>query len=70
MIERNVTANERVAEPRGVTVHIDGKRGIGKTLLLWTVPDDDRLFLAPEAPARTEHGEQSSPVSPLSEGSR
>jgi hypothetical protein len=70
MVERNVTADERVAEPRGTRVRIDGKRGIGKTSLLWTVPDDSALFLHPEDPARGEHGEQSSAVPPLTEGPR
>lgn len=70
MIDRIVTADQRVAEPRGVTVRIDGKRGIGKTALLWTVPDDSTLFLDPAGPARAERGEQSSPVPPLTEGPR
>ena len=70
MTERNVTADERTAGPRGVTVRIDGKRGIGKTSLLWTLSDDDRLFIDREDPAGAEHGEQSSPVPPLPEGPR
>jgi hypothetical protein len=70
MTERNVTADEQTAGPRGVTVRIDGKRGIGKTSLLWTLPDDDRLFIDREDPAGAEHGEQSSPVPPLTEGPR
>jgi hypothetical protein len=70
MVERNVTADERVAEPRGITVRIDGKRGIGKTALLWTVPDRSALFLDPAGRAGAEHGEQSSAVPPLTEGPR
>lgn len=70
MTERIIPADERVAEPRGITVRIDGKRGIGKTSLLWTVPHHDRLFIDREGPARAQHGEQSSPVPPLSEGPR
>ena len=70
MTERIITANERVAEPHGVTVRIDGKRGIGKTSLLWTVPNNSALFIDREDPAGAEHGEQSSPVPPLTEGPR
>jgi hypothetical protein len=70
MALRIVTADERVAEPRGITVRIDGKRGIGKTSLLWTVPDRSALFLDPACRARAEHDEQSSPIPPLTEGPR
>jgi hypothetical protein len=70
MVERNITADDRVAEPRGITVRIDGKRGIGKTSLLWTVPADDRLLIDREDPADAEHDEQSSPIPPLTEGPR
>lgn len=70
MGDRNVTADERTAEPRGITVRIDGKRGIGKTALLWTVPDRSAPFLDPGGRAGAEHGEQSSPIPPLTEGPR
>ncbi|WP_439579699.1 hypothetical protein [Elioraea sp.] len=70
MIERNVTAHERVAGPRGVKVRIDGKRGIGKTSQIWELPADDRLFVGRKDPTGAEHGEQSSPVPPLTEGPR
>jgi hypothetical protein len=70
MVERIVTADERVAGPRGPTVRIDGKRGIGKTALLWTVPDNSALFLTPADPAGAEHGERCRPIPTLSEGPR
>ena len=49
MALRIVTADERLAEPRGVKAVIFGKSGIGKTSLLWTVPAESTLFVDLEA---------------------
>ncbi len=46
---RIVTADERLAEPRGVKAVIFGKSGIGKTSLLWTLPAESTLFVDLEA---------------------
>jgi hypothetical protein len=49
MALRIITADERLAEPRGVKACIFGKSGIGKTSLLWTVPAESTLFIDLEA---------------------
>jgi hypothetical protein len=49
MALRIITADERLAEPRGVKACIFGKSGIGKTSLLWTLPAESTLFIDLEA---------------------
>ncbi|WP_149539337.1 ATP-binding protein [Siccirubricoccus phaeus] len=49
MALRIITADERLAEPRGVKAVIFGKSGIGKTSLLWSLPEDSTLFVDLEA---------------------
>ena len=49
MALRIITADERLAEPRGVKAVIFGKSGIGKTSLLWTLPAESTLFIDLEA---------------------
>ncbi|WP_042688179.1 AAA family ATPase [Candidatus Glomeribacter gigasporarum] len=44
-----ITADERLAEPRGVKGVLIGKSGIGKTLQLWTLPAESTLFFDLEA---------------------
>ena len=44
-----LSADERLAEPRGIKGCIFGKSGIGKTSLLWTLPEDRTLFFDLEA---------------------
>ncbi|MFH1159310.1 MAG: ATP-binding protein [Pseudomonadota bacterium] len=44
-----ISADERLAEKRGVKGCIFGKAGIGKTSLLWTLPADKTLFFDLEA---------------------
>lgn len=49
MALRIVTADERLAEPRGIKACIFGKSGAGKTSLLWTLPPETTLFADLEA---------------------
>jgi hypothetical protein len=49
MALRIITADERLAEPRGIKACIFGKSGVGKTSLLWTMPAEDTLFIDLEA---------------------
>lgn len=44
-----ISADERLAEKRGIKGCIFGKSGIGKTSLLWTLPADKTLFFDLEA---------------------
>ena len=44
-----ITADQRLAEPRGIKGTIFGKSGIGKTSLLWTLNASTTLFLDLEA---------------------
>ena len=44
-----ISADQRLAERRGVKGVIFGKSGIGKTSLLWTLPEESTLFLDLEA---------------------
>ncbi|QQR69212.1 MAG: ATP-binding protein [Alphaproteobacteria bacterium] len=44
-----ISADERLAEKRGIKGCIFGKSGIGKTSLLWTLPADKALFFDLEA---------------------
>ncbi len=44
-----ISADQRLAEPRGVKGTIFGKSGIGKTSLLWTLDPDTTLFIDLEA---------------------
>lgn len=44
-----ISADERLAEKRGIKGVIFGKSGIGKTSLLWTLPDKTTLFFDLEA---------------------
>lgn len=44
-----ISADERLAERRGVKGCIFGKSGIGKTSLLWTLPPEKTLFFDLEA---------------------
>lgn len=44
-----ISADQRLAEKRGVKGCIFGKSGIGKTSLLWTLPADKTLFFDLEA---------------------
>jgi hypothetical protein len=44
-----ISADERLAEPRGIKGCIFGKSGIGKTSLLWTLDPDRTLFMDLEA---------------------
>ncbi len=44
-----ITADERLAESRGVKGVLIGKSGIGKTSQLWTLPADSTLFFDLEA---------------------
>lgn len=46
---RIVSADERLAEPRGIKACIFGKSGIGKTSLLWSLPAEKTLFVDLEA---------------------
>ena len=40
-----ITADQRLAEPRGIKGCIFGKSGIGKTSLLWTLDPARTLFI-------------------------
>jgi hypothetical protein len=44
-----ISADQRLAEKRGIKGCIFGKSGIGKTSLLWTLPADKTLFFDLEA---------------------
>ncbi len=44
-----ISADERLAEKRGIKGCIFGKSGIGKTSLLWTLPPEKTLFFDLEA---------------------
>ena len=44
-----ISADERLAEKRGIKGCIFGKSGIGKTSLLWTLPPEKTLFFDHEA---------------------
>jgi hypothetical protein len=44
-----ITADQRLNEQRGIKGCIFGKSGIGKTSLLWTLPEEKTLFLDMEA---------------------
>lgn len=44
-----ISADERLAEKRGIKGVIFGKSGIGKTSLLWTLPEKSTLFFDLEA---------------------
>jgi hypothetical protein len=44
-----ITADQRLAEPRGIKGCIFGKSGIGKTSLLWTLDSAETLFMDLEA---------------------
>ena len=44
-----ITADQRLAEPRGIKGTIFGKSGIGKTSLLWTLDAESTLFMDLEA---------------------
>ncbi|MBX2807829.1 MAG: ATP-binding protein [Cellvibrionaceae bacterium] len=44
-----ISADQRLAEPRGIKGCIFGKSGIGKTSLLWTVEPETTLFFDLEA---------------------
>ncbi|MCA3691689.1 MAG: AAA family ATPase, partial [Methylobacterium sp.] len=44
-----ISADQRMAEVRGVKVCIFGKSGIGKTSLLWTLDPKVTLFIDLEA---------------------
>jgi ABC-type sugar transport system ATPase subunit len=44
-----ITADERLAEKRGIKAIILGPSGIGKTSLLWTLDPSTTLFLDLEA---------------------
>lgn len=44
-----ISADQRLAEPRGIKGTIFGKSGIGKTSLLWTLDPDTTLFIDLEA---------------------
>ncbi|NBT86554.1 MAG: hypothetical protein EBT45_08720, partial [Alphaproteobacteria bacterium] len=44
-----LSADQRLSEPRGIKGCIFGKSGIGKTTLLWTLPQDKTLFVDLEA---------------------
>lgn len=44
-----ITADQRLAEPRGIKGGIFGKSGIGKTTLLWTLQASTCLFMDLEA---------------------
>ena len=47
---RIITADERLAQPRGVKILVAGPTGVGKTSLLRTLPDLSRvLFVDGEA---------------------
>ncbi len=46
---RIITADERLAQNRGVKGVITGPSGIGKTSLAWTLDADTTLFLNAEA---------------------
>jgi len=44
-----ISADQRLSEPRGIKGCIFGKSGIGKTSLLWTLPEGNTLFMDLEA---------------------
>lgn len=44
-----ISADQRLSEQRGIKGCIFGKSGIGKTSLLWTLPEEKTLFLDMEA---------------------
>jgi hypothetical protein len=44
-----ISAEQRLSEPRGIKGCIFGKSGIGKTSLLWTLPEKTTLFFDLEA---------------------
>lgn len=44
-----ISAEQRLSEPRGIKGCIFGKSGIGKTSLLWTLPEKTTLFVDLEA---------------------
>jgi hypothetical protein len=49
-----ISADQRLNEQRGIKGCIFGKSGIGKTSLLWTLPEDKTLFFDLEAGLRHE----------------
>ena len=59
-----ITADERLAEKRGITGCILGVSGIGKTSLLWTLDADKTLFFDLEAGDLAVEGWQGDTVRP------
>ena len=49
MALRIISAEERLAESRGIKAAIFGGSGQGKTSLLWTLPADRTIFMDLEA---------------------
>ncbi|WP_342269448.1 AAA family ATPase [Rickettsia endosymbiont of Orchestes rusci] len=59
-----ISADERLAEKRGIKGCIFGGYGIGKTSLLWTLPAETTLFFDLEAGDLAVEGWQGDSVRP------
>jgi hypothetical protein len=59
-----ITADQRLAEPRGIKGCIFGKSGIGKTSLLWTLDPATTLFIDLEAGDLAIEGWQGDTIRP------
>ncbi|WP_375331660.1 ATP-binding protein [Candidatus Tisiphia endosymbiont of Temnostethus pusillus] len=59
-----ISADERLAETRGIKGCIFGSYGVGKTSLLWTLPKDNTLFLDLEAGDLAVEGWQGDTIRP------
>ena len=44
-----IKASERLKETKGAKIVIAGQSGVGKTSLLFTIPEEDTLFMDLEA---------------------
>ena len=59
-----ISADARLAEPRGIKGCIFGKSGIGKTTLLWTLDAQSTLFMDLEAGDLAIEGWQGDTIRP------
>ena len=62
MALRIISAEERLAESRGIKAAIFGGSGQGKTSLLWTLPADSTIFMDLEAGANAINARLMLPV--------
>lgn len=54
-----ISIDERLKETKGVKACVFGESGVGKTSLLWTLPEESTLFIDLEAgdlPLQTDMG--------------